>query len=134
MMQRTDDPGIIEQRLLELAYTTDTKVTVPALAYYANCSIEDADRVLDNLVKKDRIGMEVTDSGTIEYTIPDRHRLVARPEPAKLAVIRPPALPLAIRDGRPASPGLAAVLSLIVPGAGQAYAGRWAGEIGRAHV
>jgi TM2 domain-containing membrane protein YozV len=31
--------------------------------------------------------------------------------------------PLATRGGRPASPGLAAVLSLLVPGAGQLYTG-----------
>ena len=123
-MQRTDDPGIIEQRLLDMAYTTDSKITAPSLAYYALCSIEDATEVLDNLVKKDRIRMEIEDDGTIVYVIPDRHRLVARDEGVELDVIKPPHLPLAIRDGRAASPGLAAVLSLLLPGAGQLYAGR----------
>lgn len=130
MMERTDNPGIIEQRLLELAYTTETKITVPALAYYANCSIEDSERVLDGLVKRDRIQMEVTDTGTLEYLVPDRHRLAPRPEPLQRRVeIRPPVLPLALGDGRPASPSLAAVLSVMVPGAGQAYTGRWAAGI-----
>ncbi len=123
-MQRTDDPGIIEQRLLDMAYTTDSKITAPALAYYAMCSIEDATAVLDELVKKDRIRMEVEDDGTIVYLVPDRHKLVPRDEGVELDVIKPPHVPLAIRDGRAASPGLAAVLSLLLPGAGQLYAGR----------
>ncbi len=123
-MQRTDDPGIIEARLLDMAYTTDSKITAPALAYYALCSIEDATEVLDNLVKRDRIRMEVEDDGTIVYIIPDRHKLVARDEGVALDVIRPPQVPFAIREGRTASPALAAVLSLLLPGAGQLYAGR----------
>jgi TM2 domain-containing membrane protein YozV len=123
-MQRTDDPGIIEQRLLDMAYTTDSKITAPALAYYAMCSIEDATDVLDNLVKRDRIRMEVEDDGTIVYLVPDRHKLVPRNEGVALDVIKPAHIPLAIRDGRVASPGLAAVLSLVLPGAGQLYAGR----------
>lgn len=123
-MERTDDPGIIEQRLLELAYETDAKITPTALAYYARCSIEDAQQVLDTLVARDRIGMEVEDDGTLVYQIPNRHKLTPREEPMSLAVIKPPSVPLAIRDGRPASPALAAVLSLLVPGAGHLYAGR----------
>jgi TM2 domain-containing membrane protein YozV len=35
-----------------------------------------------------------------------------------------PRRPLAIRNGQMASPGLAAVFSLLLPGAGQAYVGR----------
>lgn len=123
-MQRTDDPGIIEQRLLDMAYTTDSKITAPSLAYYAMCSIENATEVLDNLVKRDRIRMEIEEDGTIVYIIPDRHKLEPRNEGVALDVIKPPHVPYAIRDGRPASPGLAAVLSLLIPGAGQLYAGR----------
>ena len=128
--QRTDDPGTIEHRLLELAYTTDAKITAPVLAYYAMCSIEDAEKVLDNLVARERISMEVTDDGTIQYEIPDRQKLhPRREEPTKhqsRALVRHAGrnLPLAIRDGRSASPGLAALLSLFVPGAGQLYTGR----------
>jgi TM2 domain-containing membrane protein YozV len=74
--------------------------------------------------------MEVTDDGTIQYDIPDRQKLTPRHEqPTKhqeRALVRHAGrnLPLAIRDGRPASPGLAALLSLFVPGAGQLYTGR----------
>ena len=123
-MQRTDDPRIIEQRLLDMAYTTESKITVPALAYYAMCSIEDATSVLENLVKRDRIRMEVEDDGTIVYIIPDRHKLVPRDEGGALALVKPPHVPFAIREGRAANPALAALLSLLLPGAGQLYAGR----------
>lgn len=127
--QRTDDPGTIEHRLLELAYTTDAKITAPVLAYYAMCSIEAAEKVLDNLVARERISMEVTDDGTIEYELPDRQKLTPRREEptrhqSRALVRHAGTLPLAIRDGRSASPGLAALLSLFVPGAGQLYTGR----------
>ncbi len=129
MIERTSDPDVIEHRLLELAYTTDARITAPVLAYYAMCSIEDAEKVLDHLVARDRIQMEVDDeAGSITYLIPDRQKLAPRdegrpPPPGALATLHP--APLALRHGRDASPGLAAVLSLLVPGAGQAYAGRF---------
>src|SRR4051812_46794383 len=128
-MQRTDDPGVIEHRLLELAYTTDTRITAPVLAYYAMCSIEDAEKVLDNLVARERISMEIGEDGTINYEIPDRQKLTPRREEPRhhhlpALIPRRNRLPLALRDGRPANPGLAAVLSLFVPGAGQLYVGR----------
>lgn len=126
-MQRTDDPAVIEHRLLELAYTTDATITAPVLAYYAACSIEDAERVLDNLVARDRIEMNIEDDGKIVYVVPDRQKLKPRDEgPAyverALTTIRP--TPLALRGGREANPGLAAVFSLFIPGAGQLYTGR----------
>ena len=129
-MMRTTDPNVIEHRLLELAYTTDAKITAPVLAYFAACSIEDAEKVLDNLAARDRIAMEIDDDGTVVYQIPDRQKLKPRPEPApppntsralSLAQLH---TPLAIRGGRPASPGIAALLSFLVPGAGQVYAGK----------
>ena len=125
-MKRTDDPNVIEHRLLELVYTTDSPITAPALAYFAPCSLEDAEKVLDNLVARDRIHMEVGDDGTISYTFPNRYKLSPRvePMPPPAATIIPRGLyPLATRGGRPASPAIAALLSLIVPGAGQLYTG-----------
>jgi len=125
--QRTDDQGVIEHRLLELAYTTDAKITAPVLAYYAMCSIEDAEKVLDNLVARERIGMEIAEDGTIFYEIPDRQKLAPRredPRPTHALVRHLPSVPFALRGGRPASPGLAAILSMFVPGAGQLYTGR----------
>lgn len=125
MKERTNDLGVIEHRLLELAYTTDAKITAPVLAYYAMCSIEDAEKVLDGLVAKDRISMEVSDDGTIVYEVPDRQRLAPRVEgPVPLQMVPNPRRPLALRNGAAANPGLAAMFSLLLPGAGQAYVGR----------
>ncbi|MDX2093149.1 MAG: hypothetical protein SFX73_35225 [Kofleriaceae bacterium] len=125
MNERTNDPAIIEHRLLDLAYTTDARITPSVLAYYANCSIEDAEAVLDRLVARDRITMEVEEDGTIRYEIPDRQKLSPRREVQhprlETALIRRP--PLALRYGG-SSPALAALLSLVLPGAGQLYAGR----------
>jgi TM2 domain-containing membrane protein YozV len=126
MTERTNDPGIIEARLLELAYTTDAKITPHVLAYYANCSIEDAEQTLDRLVARDRISMEIEDDGTIRYDIPNREKLQPRREERtqprfETAIIRRPTM--ALRPGG-SSPALAALLSLVLPGAGQLYTGR----------
>lgn len=131
---RTDDPNVIEHRLLELAYTTDAKITASALAFFAPCSIEDAEKVLDNLVTRDRIQMEVDDDGTIVYQVPDRQKLHPRPEPEppqqrQSALVRLQQSPLALRDGREASPVLAGFLSLFIPGAGQLYTGRFVAAV-----
>lgn len=131
-MTRTDDPNVIEHRLLELAYTTDAKITAPVLAYYAACSIEDAEKVLDNLVARDRIAMEIEDDGTIMYVVPDRQKLKPRdegPAPHPHALIHRPVQPLALRRGHEASPVLAAALSLFIPGAGHAYTGHYVSAV-----
>ncbi len=118
---RTSDPAVIEHRLLDLAYTTDSTITAPLLAYYTPCSIEDAERVLDRLCSENRLSLDVDDEGNMTYTVPNRQR-IARPTQPSLALthtIRP------VMDVRPApNAAAAAVLSMIVPGAGQLYAGR----------
>jgi hypothetical protein len=120
-MKRTDDRNVIEQRLLEMVYTTDAAITSPALAYFAACSLEDAERVLDDLVARDRIRMEVGDDGSITYVFPNRHRMPPRGASSPNALVRQVERPLVPR--RHASPTIAALLSLIVPGAGQLYSG-----------
>jgi hypothetical protein len=116
-MTRTSDPAVIEHRLLDLAYTTDSKITAPLLAYYAPCSIEDAERVLDRLVAEDRLRLEVDDDGNIEYAMPNRVRIQS-----PRALVRQ--VPQSLEPIRPTNPAVAAILSLIVPGAGHLYAGR----------
>jgi TM2 domain-containing membrane protein YozV len=116
---RTSDPAVIEHRLLDLAYTTDSMLTPPLLAYYAPCSIEDAERVLDRLASEGRLELEVTDDGSLRYEMPNRQRIAA---PAQTAMMR-----REVADVAPyhqPNPIAAAVLSAIVPGAGQLYAGR----------
>jgi TM2 domain-containing membrane protein YozV len=110
------DASAIERRLLELAHTTDAKLTVATLAYFAPCPIEDAARVLDDLAARDRVSMEIEDDGTVVYQLYGRQRLAPRvPQAALVPVTRP---------HRNASPALAAMLSAFVPGAGHLYAGR----------
>jgi hypothetical protein len=118
VMKRTSDVDQIEHRLLELAFTTDVKITAPALAYFAPCSIDDASRVLEDLAARDRVQMEVEDSGTIVYHVPARQQL--KPTLA-------PAIERRIVVGRPqheVSPALAALLSVAIPGLGHLYARR----------
>lgn len=111
---------MIEARLLELAHTTDAKLTAPALAYFAGCSIDAAARVLDDLATRGTLSMEVGDDGTIVYELPGRQRLAlpARPAPVALA-------PMVTRPRRHVSPALAGFLTLWMPGAGHLYAGRF---------
>ncbi len=123
---RIKDPSAIEARLLELAHTTDAKITAPALAYFAPCSIEDAQRVLDDLSARDQLKMDVEDDGTIVYAMPGRQKLgAARPaRPSYIPLRRETAL-VPVERYRTASPMLAAMLTLFIPGAGHLYAGRF---------
>jgi TM2 domain-containing membrane protein YozV len=123
-VKRTTDPDVIEHRLLELAYTTDAKITAQVLAYFAPSRIEDAQKVLDDLTARDRIEMEIDDeTGGVYYIVPDRQKLEIRKEPPPAQLVRLAHVPLAVR-GRTPSPFLAAGLSMLIPGAGQLYAGR----------
>ena len=139
MTTRLTDPAIIERRLLDFAYTTTAELTPPALAYYAPCSIADAERVLDDLAARGRVNLDVDDEGLLRYTLIGR---VAAPATAALPPYTPtpgyppvPVQPMALipprrfAPMRTASPTLAAVLSVFLPGAGQAYAGRWVAAI-----
>jgi TM2 domain-containing membrane protein YozV len=124
MRQRTDNPDVIEHRLLDLVYTTDVPITPMALAYYAPCSLEDAEKVLDRLTARDRIQLEVADDGTMTYVFPNRHKLTPHERPQlSLTPLRPEVLAAPVVRDRPASPFVAAGLSLLIPGAGQLYAG-----------
>ncbi|MDX2086837.1 MAG: hypothetical protein SFX73_03250 [Kofleriaceae bacterium] len=121
MLDRLTDAGAIEQRLLTLAFTTDAKLTAPALAYFAPCSVDDAERVLEALAARDRLQMEIEDDGTVVYELRGRQQLaslereVPRPPPTLVHV--PTVVPTV-------SPALAAGLSMFIPGAGHLYAGR----------
>ena len=118
MTTRTSDPAVIEHRLLDLAYTTDSVITSSLLAYYAPCSIADAEKVLDTLVAQDRLRLEVDDNGNVRYELPNRVRIES---PRSAALVRQVnTVPAVVPQPNAA---VAGVLSLIVPGAGQLYAG-----------
>ena len=113
----TNDARVIEQRLLELAYTSDTKITATALAYFAPCTVEDASRVLEDLAGRGTLAMDIEDDGAIVYTMPGRQKLGTPTLRREVGLARTPA-----RRGR-RSPAAAAMLTALVPGAGHAYAG-----------
>ncbi len=117
--RRLTDANAIEHRLLEMAYTTDAKLTAPALAYFAPCSVDDAERVLEALASRDRVSMEVDDDGTIIYELRGRQKLAPRSQPAQQTMALVPAVATPT-----SSPAIAAVLSMFIPGAGHLYAGR----------
>jgi len=125
---RITDASAIEQRLLELAHTTDAKLTAPALAYFAPCSLEDAGRVLDDLAARDRLSMEIEDDGTVVYQLLGRQKITAVRPVSEVRNESPGALVPISRPSGP-SPLLAAALSALVPGAGHLYAGRLAAAI-----
>jgi hypothetical protein len=121
-VNRLNDLSAIEARLLELAHTTDARITAPALAYFAPCSIADAQRLLDDLAARGQVQMDVQDDGSITYEMLGRQKLAAarRPELRReVELISPPAVR---ESGR--SPLVAGFLSLWIPGLGQLYAGR----------
>jgi hypothetical protein len=129
MLPRIVDPDLIEQRLLELAFTSDAKITAPTLAYFAPCSIDAAQKVLDKLASEERVQMDVEDDGTVVYHVPARAKLapIAHAEPPSHALV--PAvrgMPLAQYH---ASPTVAVVLAALFPGAGHLYAGRVASAL-----
>ena len=120
---RTNDPAVIEHRLLDLAYTTDAVITAPLLAYYEPCRIEDAERVLDRLASENRLRLEVDDDGGVFYELPTRQRIAPPPQRSPFALARRDDS-FELETRQPPNAAAAAVLSMIVPGAGQLYAGR----------
>lgn len=111
------DANAIERRLLDLAYTTSLDITAPSLAYFAPCSIDEADAVLSDLTARDRLQMDISDDGAVSYRLLGRPTVVAAlPPPSTRAVVR--------RAPQFASPLAAALLSAFIPGAGHVYAGR----------
>ena len=123
LVTRLTDPSAIEARLLELAHTTDAKITAPALAYFAPSAIADVQAVLDGLAARDQLSMDVEDDGTVVYAMRGRQKFASRPTPSlRPALVRVPPAPTA-------SPLLAAALTLFIPGAGHLYTGRFVAAI-----
>ena len=122
-MNRIKDPSAIEARLLELAHTTDAKITAPALAYFAPCSLADANKVLDELTARDQLIMDIDDDGNVSYRMPGRQKLAQQRHALRREVMPARTELVPVRE-HASSPLLAAVLSLFIPGAGHLYAGR----------
>ena len=124
-VQRTKDRNAIEARLLELAHTTDAKITAPALAFFAPCSIEDASTVLDDLAARNQLSMEIQDDGSVVYELLGRQKIGHTTHTLRPATALVPLAPATLAPRRDVSALLAAVLSVWIPGAGHLYAGRF---------
>jgi TM2 domain-containing membrane protein YozV len=74
----------LEQRFLDLVFTTDVVLTPGALAYHAGCSLERAEQYLDRLATIGTIRLEHDDDGNLFYVYPKR----GEPRPAGLAAGR----------------------------------------------
>lgn len=125
-MNRLTKDSAIEKRLLDLAYTTSAKITPTALAYFAPCSIEDAERVLDDLATRGRLDLESDDDGTLFYELRGRQQLGA---PVPISSPSPTTALVPVQHHHDSSPILAAVLSAFIPGAGHLYTGRFAAAV-----
>lgn len=134
-MSRVTDPRDIEARLLDLAHTTTVKLTAPVLAYYAPCSVADAQAVLDDLAARDVLSMDVDDNGAVIYEMIGRQQLPPAVTAARVRGAEPtlatrrPQQALARYEHGPRSAVLAGLLSVWIPGAGHLYAGRVAAAI-----
>ena len=105
----------LERRLLELAYTTNLEITPASLAYFAPCSIDDADALLSDLTARNRLQMDISEDGVVSYKLTGRPTVADKPVLTRAIVQRPQAV---------ASPMAAAIFSAFIPGAGHIYTGR----------
>jgi TM2 domain-containing membrane protein YozV len=122
----------LEKKFLEFVYTTDATITPGALAYYAGCTLKEAETLLDRYAREGTLKIESDDDGHIFYVYPNRAKLdprrPTRPQPTALAVS--PAVHVYHPAARYINPGTAGVLSFLWPGAGQIYTGHVGAGIG----
>jgi TM2 domain-containing membrane protein YozV len=112
--------GGLERRLLELAYTTNLEISPTSLAYYAPCSIDEADAVLSDLTARNRLQMDIGEDGAVTYKLIGRPTLAEKPVLTRAIAPRPQPI---------ASPIAAAMFSAFIPGAGHIYTGRIAAAV-----
>src|SRR4051812_18463733 len=62
----------LERRVLDFVYTTEEVLSVPALAFFAPCTLEEADRCLTSMAGAGRIQLESDDDGNVFYVLPGR--------------------------------------------------------------
>ena len=82
----------LERRFLDFAYTTDAPITPGAVAYFAQCSLEQAEALLDRLANKGTLRIENDENGNVYYVLPGRSRL-ERPA----AMVQAQSMPIAAR-------------------------------------
>ena len=109
------DYRAFEQRVLDVLFTTTIPITPPHMAWVAHLPIAEAEKHLERMVEGGVLHKECDlETGAVSYLYPQR-TLLERREPRALVPI--PARPLY-------SPTLAAILSILLPGAGHMYSAR----------
>jgi hypothetical protein len=72
-------PAELERRFLDFVYTTDATITPGALAYFARCTMKEAESLLDELARQGTIRIEHDEQGLIFYVFPGRTKLTRAP-------------------------------------------------------
>jgi hypothetical protein len=63
--------GSLERQILSVAKTENGRVTPAVIALNSNVTLEEAEKTLEDMVKRGYASMEVRDSGTVEYVFPE---------------------------------------------------------------
>jgi hypothetical protein len=119
-----------EQLVLKVLFETDVPVTAAHVAYLGRTSVRTAEKHLARMVEHGTLNVRTNAAGIVEYIYPGRKPIASRvgtelsmgPPPISSGLATGDSFFLTLRP-RP-SPGVAVMLSLLIPGAGHIYAGR----------
>lgn len=108
----------LERRFLEFVYTTDATITPSAVAFFAECTIERAEALLDRMTRNGTLRLEHDAEGNLFYVFPNRRRIekpgALAPQPGTPASQTlapswpPPAASVTVGHAWPAAPAQAA--------------------------
>lgn len=80
----------LERKLLEMAYTTDSVITASSFAFYARCSVAEAEALLDQMAASNKLRLEADPEGAIIYVVPNRQQLASAATPRPPSATPPP--------------------------------------------
>ena len=104
-----------EQRVLDVLFTTTIPITPAHMAWVGQLPIAEAEKHLEHMVESGVLHKDCDlDSGAISYVYPQRALLPPLGPRHLVPIVQRPLY----------SPTLAAVLSVLLPGAGHIYSGR----------
>ena len=66
-----NDTGSLERQILSVAKAENGRITPAVIALNSNVTLEEAEKTLEDMVKRGYASMEVRDSGTVEYVFPE---------------------------------------------------------------
>lgn len=101
-----DEDAALERQFLDFVFQTDVPITPGALAYYAGCSIDRAQELIDKLTARGTIRLESDDQGELFWVYPNRKVMpkrdaLATRSPQALASPAPPPSTTALSAGPP---------------------------------